>query len=317
MEPFSRPCDCAKCVPPFHSYSGGYTLFGFLFFGLTFFSSLSLSWIAKDIIRRAPYRGPLLMAVTGGVELELQDPAYFTTLTFDNTNNNAINMISPTDDIAEVLAASVQWDVHSSARLISEQDLALILRLDKRDADTQRNLLAEVRERRVMPAVHTRRSRSRNPHDKARMEDLVLLFFVLASKRNPPIFFFPHEEEGGARGHSSLLPLSSLLSSLCTRGAVIKADSCPRPRASERARSVPPSLSTCLMTKPRTGLNIPPPPSPSQLTPHNPKTTGWPAVRGGAAERPAQRDAPGDRAVHPRSHRQADLRGQGARGAVS
>ena len=56
-------------------------------------------------------------------------------------------MISPTDDLDEVLGKSVQWDVHSSARLISDDDLQRILRFDKRDADTQRNLLAEVSRR--------------------------------------------------------------------------------------------------------------------------------------------------------------------------
>lgn len=55
-------------------------------------------------------------------------------------------MISPTDDLSEVLSKRVQWDAHTGARLISDDDLQLILRFDKRDADTQRNLLAEVRE---------------------------------------------------------------------------------------------------------------------------------------------------------------------------
>ena len=45
---------------------------------------------------------------------------------------------------ADVLKREVAWDTYMTARLISEKDLQLIRRYDKRGADVQISLLTEV-----------------------------------------------------------------------------------------------------------------------------------------------------------------------------
>ena len=45
---------------------------------------------------------------------------------------------------SDVLKRDVAWDTYLTARLISEKDLQLIRRYDKRGADVQRDLLNEV-----------------------------------------------------------------------------------------------------------------------------------------------------------------------------
>ena len=45
---------------------------------------------------------------------------------------------------ADVLKRDVAWDTYLTARLISEKDLQLIRRYDKRGADVQKELLSEV-----------------------------------------------------------------------------------------------------------------------------------------------------------------------------
>jgi len=45
---------------------------------------------------------------------------------------------------SDVLKRDVAWDTYLTARLISEKDLQLIRRYDKRGADVQRELLNEV-----------------------------------------------------------------------------------------------------------------------------------------------------------------------------
>ena len=83
-------------------------------------------------------------------DLELQAPASFTTFTYSNNGrrNSKTTMISPTDDLEQVLSQQVPWESYVTGRLISDADLQLIKRFDKRDAATQESLLTEVRERR-------------------------------------------------------------------------------------------------------------------------------------------------------------------------
>jgi V-type H+-transporting ATPase subunit H len=46
---------------------------------------------------------------------------------------------------AQVLERDVPWETYMTARLISDRDLQLIRRYDKRDTITKESLLAEVR----------------------------------------------------------------------------------------------------------------------------------------------------------------------------
>ena len=46
---------------------------------------------------------------------------------------------------AQVLRRAIPWDIYKSARFISDRELQLIKRYDKKDASYQAKLLAEVR----------------------------------------------------------------------------------------------------------------------------------------------------------------------------
>ena len=47
-------------------------------------------------------------------------------------------------DLAEVLARDIPWETYMTARLISDKDLQLIRRYDKRPEELQASLLDEV-----------------------------------------------------------------------------------------------------------------------------------------------------------------------------
>jgi len=71
-------------------------------------------------------------------------------------------MISPTDDIDEVLSRGVAWDALHASRLITDADLALVTRFDAAaDADAKRSVLDEVRRR--ANGAASRRSHARYP----------------------------------------------------------------------------------------------------------------------------------------------------------
>ena len=71
-------------------------------------------------------------------------------------------MISPTDDIDEVLSRGVAWDALHASRLITDADLALVSRFDAAaDADAKRSVLDEVRRR--ANGAASRRSHARYP----------------------------------------------------------------------------------------------------------------------------------------------------------
>jgi hypothetical protein len=48
---------------------------------------------------------------------------------------------------SSILKRDIAWDTYLTARLISDRDLQLIRRYDKRSAETQKDLLEEVRDR--------------------------------------------------------------------------------------------------------------------------------------------------------------------------
>ena len=73
-------------------------------------------------------------------------------------------MISPTDDIDEVLSRGVAWDALHASRLITDADLALVSRFDAAaDADAKRSVLDEVRRR--ANGAASRRSHARYPRE--------------------------------------------------------------------------------------------------------------------------------------------------------
>ena len=76
----------------------------------------------------------------------------------------SLAMISPTDDIDEVLSRGVAWDALHASRLITDADLALVSRFDAAaDADAKRSVLDEVRRR--ANGAASRRSHARYPRE--------------------------------------------------------------------------------------------------------------------------------------------------------
>lgn len=57
-------------------------------------------------------------------------------------------------DTTQVLEREVPWETYMTARLISDRDLQLIRRYDKKDPQTQEALLAEVCAQRSYVATH-------------------------------------------------------------------------------------------------------------------------------------------------------------------
>ena len=55
-------------------------------------------------------------------------------------------MITPTDDLREVLEQGVQWNPLLTSRLVTDEDLQAIQRYDTRDEDARADLMDEVRE---------------------------------------------------------------------------------------------------------------------------------------------------------------------------
>jgi hypothetical protein len=54
-------------------------------------------------------------------------------------------MITPTDDLREVLEQGVQWNPLLTSRLVTDEDLQAIQRYDTRDEDARADLMDEVR----------------------------------------------------------------------------------------------------------------------------------------------------------------------------
>jgi hypothetical protein len=68
-------------------------------------------------------------------------------------------MITPTDDLREVLEQGVQWNPLLTTRLVTDEDLQAIQRYDTRDEDARADLMDEVRKQnRIRYLMNPRRA---------------------------------------------------------------------------------------------------------------------------------------------------------------
>ena len=74
-------------------------------------------------------------------------------------------MITPTDDLREVLEQGVQWNPLLTSRLVTDEDLQAIQRYDTRDEDARADLMDEVREQNPIRYLNPRRASFPRPKD--------------------------------------------------------------------------------------------------------------------------------------------------------
>lgn len=75
-------------------------------------------------------------------------------------------MITPTDDLREVLEQGVQWNPLLTSRLVTDEDLQAIQRYDTRDEDARADLMDEVRKQnRIRYLMNPRRASFPRPKD--------------------------------------------------------------------------------------------------------------------------------------------------------
>ena len=74
-------------------------------------------------------------------------------------------MITPTDDLREVLEQGVQWNPLLTSRLVTDEDLQAIQRYDTRDEDARADLMDEVRGQNPIRYLNPRRASFPRPKD--------------------------------------------------------------------------------------------------------------------------------------------------------
>lgn len=83
-----------------------------------------------------------------------------------DVSRRGVVMITPTDDLREVLEQGVQWNPLLTSRLVTDEDLQAIQRYDTRDEDARADLMDEVRKQnRIRYLMNPRRASFPRPKD--------------------------------------------------------------------------------------------------------------------------------------------------------